>query len=65
MKLAGDNPLVAWVDRDDLNSKRKKSGEAVDDRHDTAEEYEWLGRPFSRQAKAPIEGRESARDGRS
>ncbi|MCB1087610.1 MAG: hypothetical protein KDM63_11230 [Verrucomicrobiae bacterium] len=63
VKLAGDDPLGAWVDCDDLNNK-EKNGKAVDDLHYTAEGYELLGRRFARQAKALIDGREPAKDGR-
>lgn len=49
----------AWVDCDDLNDKEKG-----DDLHYTKEGYELLGRRYVRQAKALIEGKKPADDGR-
>jgi hypothetical protein len=63
VKLAGDDPLGAWADCDDLNNK-EKDGVKRDDLHYTPEGYELLGRRYVRQAKAMIEGREPAKDGK-
>ncbi|MCB1065513.1 MAG: acetyl xylan esterase [Verrucomicrobiae bacterium] len=63
VKLAEDDPLGAWVDCDDLNNK-EKDGVTRDDLHYTPEGYELLGRRYARQAKAMIEGKEPAKDGR-
>lgn len=53
----------AWVDCDDLNNK-EKGGVKHNDLHYTKEGYELLGRRYARQAKALIEGKEPAKDGR-
>ncbi len=53
----------AWVDCDDLNNK-EKNGVARDDLHYTKAGYELLGRRYARQAKALIEGKDPAQDGR-
>lgn len=61
--LAQADPRGAWVDCDDLNDKEKK-GVKTDDLHYTKEGYELLGRRYIRQAKAIIEGRKPADNGR-
>ena len=53
----------AWVDCDDLNNK-EKNGRKRDDLHYTKEGYELLGRRYARQAKALIEGKKPAANGR-
>ncbi|MDP6360773.1 MAG: sialate O-acetylesterase [Planctomycetota bacterium] len=53
----------AWVDCDDLNDK-ERNGVKRNDLHYTQEGYEMLGRRYVRQAKALIEGKEPAGDGR-
>lgn len=53
----------SWVDCDDLNDKEKDGGRR-DDLHYTPAGYELLGRRYVRQAKALIEGRQPAADGR-
>ncbi|MCG6158032.1 sialate O-acetylesterase [Rubinisphaera margarita] len=63
VQVAEDDPLGAWVDCDDLNNKKK--GEiTVNDLHYTQEGYELLGRRYVRQAKALVEGRKPADNGR-
>jgi hypothetical protein len=61
--VAESDPHGAWVDCDDLNDKEQK-GVKRDDLHYTKEGYVLLGRRFARQAKALIEGRKPAADGR-
>lgn len=61
--LAKADPLAAWVDCDDLNNK-EKNGRPVDDLHYTPVGYQTLGERFVRQAKALIEGRAPAENGR-
>lgn len=53
----------AWVDCDDLNNKEIK-GVMTNDLHYTKEGYELLGRRFVRQAKALIDGKQPADNGR-
>ena len=53
----------AWVDCDDLNDKGE-GDKKRNDLHYTTEGYELLGRRYARQAKALIEGKEPAADGR-
>lgn len=63
VKLANDDKRGAWVDCDDLNDKG--SGDKKrDDLHYTKEGYELLGRRFARQAKALVDGRAPADNGR-
>lgn len=61
--LAESDPLGAWVDCDDLNNK-EKNGKAFDDLHYTPEGYKILGQRYVRQAKALIESKAPAKDGR-
>ena len=61
--LANADPRGAWVDCDDLNDK-ERDGKKFNDMHYTKEGYELLGRRFVRQAKALIEGRKPAADGK-
>lgn len=61
--LAKKDPRGAWVDCDDLNNK-EKNGVKRDDLHYTQEGYELLGRRYARQAKALIDGKTPAADGR-
>jgi hypothetical protein len=63
VSLAQADPHGAWVDCDDLNDK-EKDGVKFDDLHYTKEGYELLGRRYARQAKALIEGRKPAAEGR-
>ena len=53
----------AWVDCDDLNDKGE-GDKKRNDLHYTKEGYELLGRRYVRQAKALIEGKEPAGNGR-
>jgi len=53
----------AWVDCDDLNDKENK-GVKRDDLHYTKDGYVLLGQRYARQAKALIEGKKPAEDGR-
>ena len=57
--VANNDKLGAWVDCDDLNDK-EKNGAKRNDLHYTQEGYELLGR----QAKALIDGKEPAENGR-
>jgi len=61
--VANKDKHGAWVDCDDLNNK-EKNGRKRDDLHYTKAGYELLGRRFARQAKALIEGKKHAEDGR-
>ena len=61
--VAAKDPRGAWVDCDDLNDK-EKNGVKRNDLHYTKEGYELLGRRYVRQAKAMIEGKQPAKDGR-
>ncbi|MCX6865546.1 MAG: acetyl xylan esterase [Verrucomicrobia bacterium] len=63
VSLAKSDPLGAWVDCDDLNNK-VNNGVAFDDLHYTKEGYELLGRRYLRQAKALIDGKKPAENGR-
>lgn len=63
VKVATEDKRGAWVDCDDLNDK-VKNGKKRNDLHYTQEGYELLGRRFVRQAKALIEGKEPAKNGR-
>ena len=62
--VANSDPRGAWVDCDDLNDKPGKNGATRDDLHYTKEGYALLGKRYARQAKALIEGKEPAKDGR-
>ena len=61
--LAEKDKRAAWVDCDDLNNK-ERAGKKLDDLHYTKEGYELLGRRFARQAKALIDGKKPAANGR-
>jgi hypothetical protein len=61
--VASEDPHGAWVDCDDLNNK-EKNGVQSDDLHYTKEGYALLGRRFARQAKALIDKKTPAADGR-
>ena len=61
--LAKADPRGSWVDCDDLNNK-EKNGVTRDDLHYTPEGYKLLGERYVRQAKALIEGRKPADNGR-
>lgn len=61
--VATSDPRGAWVDCDDLNDKTA-GGVKRDDLHYTREGYELLGRRYVRQAKALIDGKQPAQDGR-
>jgi lysophospholipase L1-like esterase len=53
----------AWVDCDDLNDKTR-DGKTVNDLHYTPEGYKLLGQRYARQAKALVDGKPVAKDGR-
>lgn len=61
--LASSDSRGAWVDCDDLNDQ-KKDGVMINGLHYTSAGYGMLGRRFVRQAKALIEGRKPAANGR-
>jgi hypothetical protein len=61
--IANADPRGAWVDCDDLNDK-EKNGVTTNDLHYTPQGYELLGRRYVRQAKALIEQKKPAADGR-
>ena len=61
--LAKSDPRGAWVDCDDLNDK-ERNGAKFDDLHYTPQGYELLGRRYVRQARALIEGKKPADNGR-
>jgi len=61
--LADGDPRGAWVDCDDLNDK-ENNGVKRNDLHYTKQGYELLGRRYVRQAKAIIDGKRPAADGR-
>ena len=61
--LAKKDKRGSWVDCDDLNDK-EKAGVKRNDLHYTRDGYELLGRRYARQAKALIEGKAPAADGR-
>lgn len=63
VEVANKDPRGAWVDCDDLNNK-VKNGKTHDDLHYTKKGYELLGRRYARQAKALIDGKEPASNGR-
>jgi hypothetical protein len=64
VEVATKDPRGAWVDCDDLNDKVSRDGVKRDDLHYTQEGYELLGRRYVRQAKALIDGKQPAADGR-
>lgn len=47
VKLAKDNPRIAWVDTDDLNDKKNKTGTVRNDLHYSKEGYKILGQRFA------------------
>lgn len=61
--VANGDKRGSWVDCDDLNDKLKGNVKR-NDLHYTKEGYELLGRRFARQAKALIDGKKPAQDGR-
>jgi len=63
VELANQDPRGAWVDCDDLNDK-EKNGVKRNDLHYTRQGYELLGRRFVRQARAIIDGKQPAENGR-
>jgi hypothetical protein len=63
VEVAKGDAHGAWVDCDDLNDKEVK-GVMTNDLHYTKPGYELLGRRFVRQAKALIEGKKPAENGR-
>lgn len=63
VSLAKADGRGAWVDCDDLNNK-EKDGMPRNDLHYTPQGYELLGRRYVRQAKALIEGKKPAENGR-
>lgn len=54
---------AAWVDCDDLNDKMK-GDKTTNDLHYTPEGYKLLGQRYARQAKALVDGKAPAKDGR-
>jgi hypothetical protein len=63
VEVANEDPHGAWVDTDDLNDKKMK-GKIVNDLHYTKEGYITFGQRLARQAKALVDGKEPAEDGR-
>ena len=63
VEIAKGEAHGAWLDCDDLNDKEIK-GVMTNDLHYTKPGYELLGRRFVRQAKALIEGKTPAENGR-
>jgi Carbohydrate esterase, sialic acid-specific acetylesterase len=63
VSVAESDPHGAWVDCDDLNDK-PKGGKTVNDLHYTAAGYKLLGQRYARQAKALVDGKPVAKDGR-
>ncbi len=63
VELANGDPRGAWVDCDDMNDQLK-DGVMTNGLHYTGNGYALLGRRFVRQAKAIIEGRKPAANGR-
>lgn len=63
VEVANTDPHGSWVDCDDLNDKEVK-GVMINDLHYTKSGYELLGRRYVRQAKALIEDRKPAENGR-
>lgn len=63
VEIAKSDEHGAWVDCDDLNDKEIK-GVMTNDLHYTKPGYELLGRRFVRQAKALIDGKTPAENGR-
>lgn len=61
--LAIRDPRGAWVDCDDLNDQ-KKDGAMINGLHYTGVGYALLGRRYVRQAKAIINGKKPAANGR-
>jgi hypothetical protein len=63
--VANTDPLKlgAWVDTDDLNDK-EKNGKKRNDLHYTKEGYVTLGQRYARQARALLDGKKPAADGR-
>ena len=61
--LANQDPRGAWVDCDDLNDK-ESNGVKRNDLHYTKQGYELLGRRYVRQAKAILDGKQPAENGR-
>jgi hypothetical protein len=61
--VASEDMHGAWVDCDDLNDKLK-DGVKRNDLHYTQQGYELLGRRFVRQARALIDAKKPAADGR-
>lgn len=61
--VASSDPRGAWVDCDDLNNKVRK-GVEVDDLHYTKEGYALLGKRYARQARALVDQKKPAGDGR-
>ena len=61
--VAKSDTRGAWVDCDDLNNKVKK-GVEVDDLHYTKEGYALLGKRYARQARALVDKKKPADDGR-
>jgi len=48
-KVAKDDPLVGWVDTDDLNNIKKATGQVIDGLHYTKDGYKILGQRFADQ----------------
>jgi hypothetical protein len=63
VNVAESDPHGAWVDCDDLNDMIK-DGQKVNDLHYTHAGYKLLGQRYARQAKALVEGKSTAKDGR-
>ena len=65
VEIADEDPSGAWVDCDDLNSRKdKKTGKIIDAVHYSREGYAVLGQRFAAQGYALIKGKEPAKNGR-
>lgn len=65
VEVAKDDPKGAWVDCDDLNDGIGKKGKKLEnDLHYTKEGYKALGERFARQAKALVDDKKPAENGR-
>ncbi len=56
VKVANSNPRFAWVDTDDLNDGKNRSGKSIEnDLHYSGEGYKTLGKRFAESALVLIE----------
>jgi len=63
VRMAQEDSRMAWVDCDDLNDV-VKDGKKHDELHYTRDGYKLLGVRFAKQAKALVDGKKPAADGR-